>query len=279
MWKRVSLALGIVAACAGCGGSKAGITAAEIGCPKSDISIGEASSYSGPDSKTVTWTAECRGRHYSCTRIAHREGGREASCTEQSDVSPFYSDTHRPKRSKAEPTPEGAKPAQAEPFASAAGFQFGGDAAAAQAVCEGAGHSWQQTKEKLASCSGPGEEVGFTAQVSLTFCEAKMCGVTVRHRPEANWLSRLVEIKRNLVSKYGEPADSGAMIPGECRSEAEFVDCLETGRLTPSYVWKWKSGEKLKMVVGKPPKGSGETAIRLYYTKRNAGPHVEATGL
>jgi hypothetical protein len=267
--------------CMACGGSKARVTAAEIDCPASEISIGERSTTRGTDSKMVSWTAECRGDHYFCTRTVHRDGRDALSCVEQTNVSPFYADTHRPGKKRTEPSVPSVVPVvpAAEPFTSAAGFAFGSDVEASQAACEGAGHKWHQAQEKLATCSGPGEALGFDAQISITFCEARLCGVTVRHRPESNWLVSLVEIKRVLVSKYGEPADSGAMIPGECRSEAEFVGCLETGRLTPRYVWGWRSGERLKLIAGKPTTGNGETAIRLYYTKRNTGPQVEATGL
>jgi hypothetical protein len=229
----------------------------------------------------ASWTAECRGNHYFCTRTVHRDGRDEFSCVEQSDSSPFYADTHHPGKKKSPEASRSDDPAKEaiEPFTTVAGFEFGSGVEATRTVCEGAGHTWHQTKEKLATCSGAGVDVGFTAQVSLTFCEAKLCGVTLRHRPESGWLSSLAEIKRSLVAKYGEPGDSGAMIPGECHTESEFVGCLETGRMAPRYAWRWPSGERLRMIVGKPESGKGEIAIRLYYTKPAGGPHVDATGL
>jgi hypothetical protein len=264
-----------------CRGSKASITAAEIDCPASEISIGERSTDRGTDSKSASWTAECRGNHYFCTRTVHKDGRDQFSCVEQTDASPFYADTHKPgKKKPADSSRAGDSTKKAiAPFVSVAGFQFASDVEATRAVCEGAGHTWNQTKEKLATCSGTGDDVGFPAYASLTFCEGKLCGVTLRHRPESSWLSSMVEIKRTLVGKYGAPGDSGAMIPSECHTESEFIGCLESGRMAPRYAWRWSSGERLRMIVGKPESGKGEIAIRLYYTKPTGSPHVDATGL
>ncbi|MEO8184619.1 MAG: hypothetical protein ABI895_37900 [Deltaproteobacteria bacterium] len=69
------------------------------------------------------------------------------------------------------------------------------------------------------------------------------------------------------MAKYGEPAESKSVIPGWCRSETEFVSCLQEGSLRLHITWTWPSGERINLTAGKPVRGDGDVALRVQYVK------------
>lgn len=53
----------------GCAPSREALTAGEVGCPPSELSVHDEDSSSGWAQSADTWIAECRGRRFVCTEV------------------------------------------------------------------------------------------------------------------------------------------------------------------------------------------------------------------
>lgn len=265
--------------------SRASLTAAQIGCEPRDISVSKASTSAGPGDSSETWVAECRGQRFICSErstnlsagyVASTPSGpvymtptshptsHDVSCREELGHA-----TDRHEGAIAVPPSAPAVPPSAPksaPPTGAAGFAYGEGSEAAQQACEGAGKTYDGSASQ-AECSGAATDLGFAASVSLNFCKGRTCGVTIQHKPESAWTSAFVELKQALVAKYGTPAESKSAIPSWCRSETDFVACLQEGRLRLHITWTWPSGERINLTAGKPVRGDGDAALRVQYVK------------
>jgi hypothetical protein len=70
-WKRGLAPLLVVAGSLsfGCAPSREALTAGEVGCPPSELSVHDEESSSGWAQSADTWIAECRGRRFVCTEV------------------------------------------------------------------------------------------------------------------------------------------------------------------------------------------------------------------
>jgi hypothetical protein len=237
------------------------MSAGQIGCAPSEITVSGEESSTGFAQSSATWIAECDGRTYVCTEVltaGEKSSQSQVSCKEEGS-----SDSERASASTSAAPAAAAK--KAEPPAGAAGFELGATLESSQKACEGAGNTWE-VAEARATCSGPATKLGFDATVALDMCGDRVCKITIAHTPEAKWITAFVELKTKLIEKYGAPMDSGSTVPVNCRSDQQIVGCFNQG-LRLYFHWSWKTAETLKLTAGKPEKGEGSVAIRLEYAR------------
>lgn len=264
------LGLVLLASLASCFPSRESKTAGSIGCPPDEIKIGNENSSSGWSSRSETWTATCRGRNFICSEntlvVAGGNGASGVSqglnCREELD-----STAHPSQDGAVRNGTEGSKErsAAAEPPKAVAGFTFGAAPSAIQQSCEAAGHTWTSESPRVGTCSGPGVEIGFEAEVIVTFCHKKSCSVTLVHHPDGKWFSTITALKQKLVDKYGPPQVKAEPIPAECRKESTFVQCITESDLRVSVKWVWPGKRTMALIAGKPLDGDGTPAIRITY--------------
>jgi hypothetical protein len=148
----------------------------------------------------------------------------------------------------------------------AAGFEFGESPEDAARRCEEAGQTWRDSGDDKPGCSGPASPLGIDASVTVSFCNERLCSITVEHVPPSNWSRSAVALKANLQAKYGLVQESSGGVPKNCRREHALTRCLESQQVVLQYKWAWASGESLEMSVGKP-KETDHSAIRLVYRR------------
>jgi hypothetical protein len=129
--------------------------------------------------------------------------------------------------------------------------------------------SWDGAAERPV-CSGNSATLGLSARIGLELCDGRVCAISIEHKPRSNWSTRVVELKAKLEAKYGTPSsgEASGIIPKECRTEAQFTQCLESSALSLQFEWRWPSGESLKMAVGKPEPAT-PSSVRLVYRRPN----------
>jgi hypothetical protein len=138
------------------------------------------------------------------------------------------------------------------------------------------GHQWTAAGAEQGSCSGTAKTLGIQASVTLRFCKARTCSISIEHRPSSDWSSNVTSLKAKLAAKYGEPKERTRGIPVNCRSEEQFQGCLESRELELRYGWNWPSGEALVLNVGKLD-GAENAIIRLVY--KRGGSTVDQSAL
>jgi hypothetical protein len=244
---------------ADCRPSRESMSAGEVGCAPSDITISGEESSMGFAQSSATWIAECGGRTYFCTEVltaGEKSSQSQVSCKENGADSERASE------------PNSAAPAAAkkvEPPAGAAGFELGATLESSQKACEGAGNTWEAAQAG-GMCSGPATKLGFDVNVRLDMCGDRLCKITLAHTPQAKWVSAIVELKTKLVEKYGNPMETNSTVPVNCRSDQQIGGCFNDG-LRLYFHWSWKTGETLRLTAGKPEKGEGDPAIRVEYAR------------
>jgi len=273
----VALALLVTWCVGGCRPSRESISAGEVGCNPDQILISNESSSTGWGQKSETWTVQCDGHTYACTQLDTTSAmmvtsGQTAtivpvnnsnvSCHEQA------SGTATAQRTATPPTPSAPPPAlPTVPAPTAgAGFALGADPEGTREACEAAGQTWAASGKGHATCSGPALELGFPADVAIKFCSRKACIITAHHRPESDWTSTFAELKGKLTEKYGPPQESAAVVPAGCRTESDFVDCLNNRGVRLHFSWSWPTGERVILSIGKAEPES-DAAIRIDYTR------------
>lgn len=163
-----------------------------------------------------------------------------------------------------------ADPPRLKPPTGAGGFGFGASVDETRFACENAHFGWGQNSDDEFVCAGTADDIGVTAQSTLTFCGGKLCVIELATHPESNWPEEISSLIDTLTERYGpvEKAESGegrtATIPGECR---EILDqCFADGRAHSEAFWSFRTGERIKVFAGKPE--GGEPALIVKYEKR-----------
>ena len=85
------------------------------------------------------------------------------------------------------------------------------------------------------------------------------------------WGETLWDLRNVLGSATTE---SSGTVPEHCRSEQDFMRCLEAQQVALQYKWTWAGGESIEMTVGKP-KPTDHATIRLVY-RRSASANLSA---
>ena len=259
-----------------CRPSRESVTAGQIGCNPSEIQISDEDTSMGWGQSTETWTAECGGRTFVCSQLdtsttAIASNGKAATTigVNSSDVSCHERLADTPTKPSNATAAANEARARAVPTAppptGGAGFELGADMEGLRQVCETAGHTWGTPSKGRATCSGTAADLGFPADVALKFCSGKACIVTLHHRPESEWTSTFSELKGKLTAKYGAASESEAVIPAGCRTEPEFIDCLNKN-VRLRFSWNWPTGERVILSIGKAEPES-DAAIRIDYTR------------
>jgi len=276
-------ALGLVglAAFVSCTPSRASLSAGQVGCRPSEITVSEETV--GNDGFTLSsenWVAECNGRRFICTQINNRgfydRGTGPNVMTNQTDVS--CKEEYSGSASSTPAAPATPPPPASAPPKGGAGFELGGKAEAAQAACEAAGQTFQRPDEKTASCSGTAAQLGFPAAVTFKLCGTNVCSIELVHQPAAEWLGIIAELRNGLEVKYGPPREREGEVREECRHKEAFVPCLRSRKLRLRYLWSWPTGERIVLLIGIPPEG-GEPAIRLGYSRSARAQTVDESAL
>ena len=236
------------------------VSSGQIGCDPSSISISNQDVSSGFGESTETWIAECEGKRFYCSRLT-TSGGKYSAGSAQVSCKEALSDAAAPASAT------GAAPAierGAAPLG-AAGFNFGAELTEARQACEAAGNKWQARGVDY-DCSGPASSLGFDADVVLRVCTGKICGISLSHRPKANWIGFVGDLKDRLVDKYGAPDKAEDMVTRDCKDEAAFAACLDAGTLTLRFDWRWPTGQRVALVVGQL-RGAQAASVLIEYSK------------
>lgn len=160
-----------------------------------------------------------------------------------------------------------------------AGFRFSMNPESAGEACSAAGFAWSSS-QKVSSCSGTAKPVGFEASVHLKRCADEYCQILVMGEPsEGSLIGTLTKLKESLSRSYGEPKETTAQLPRDCKEK--LVDCLVAQRAFFSFSWEFPSGEKILLKLGKASESFSESKeqadakLRLLYTR----PQTSAEGL
>jgi hypothetical protein len=164
-----------------------------------------------------------------------------------------------------------------EPPRGAAGFDLGAAPDAAQKRCVDSGKTWSLRDGGFA-CSGPATDVGFDATVRFGLCDNRICDISVVAPETAVSVHQYAELRTTLAQKYG---DTWTAAPSEneagCEGDA-LRGCLLTGRLKAETLWRWQTGEAVKLDLGKDPADPQHLQIRIDYHGQSVGakPRLEA---
>ncbi len=287
---------------AGCVPSKESLSAGQIGCVPSEITISDEASDPGFVQSTQTWIAECHGKRFICSKtttnssnyVPSSSGGSSSSgwlhTTTDSDVAcrealsdpsataTAPSPTPAPDSRVAAQTPAAPAPstAKAEPPIGAGGFEFAFDASGARKACELAGKQWRD-EGGVHTCSGLARDAGSPATAAFEFCGASTCSIELRFESPEKWLSLVTGLRGKLSEKYGAP-ESTSSLPAVCNAEPEFTRCFRDQGQQLQYWWGWSSGQRIELRIGGAD-SSQAPGIRLIYRKTPETSAVDASVL
>jgi hypothetical protein len=222
----------LVASCGPSSATLRNVSSGDMPCGQAEIGVYDRTTTNEVDE----WTATCKGQLYTCTRPS---AGGDAHCTSQGEQS------HNVVAPEAR-----NEPPQAAAPEGVAGFLLGAKLEDAQRTCEAAGHQWAAAGKEWA-CSAAPTSVGFDVIVNIRACSGEVCGISLIHRPEQNWVRFIGETKDRLVEKYGPPTESADMVPRLCRPPLEFEACVDRGELKLRFAWAWPTGQRVALVVGR----------------------------
>lgn len=256
-----------------CVPSKAVRSSGQIGCSPDEVSISEDRNHFGLVQSGESWVAECRGRTFICSQMNAVQGqngslGTALMASEQVSCREELESPEEERNRLARQAALAAQSRRPSPAPTgAAGFQFGESKEDAQRRCETAAMIWDGTAERPA-CSGNSAALGLSARIALELCDGRVCAIAIEHKPRGNWSTSIAGLKATLEAKYGRPSsgESSGIIPKECRTEAEFTQCLESSALSLQFEWRWPSGESLKLAVGKLEPAT-PASVRLVYRR------------
>jgi hypothetical protein len=265
-WGAALSALALGSLLFACAPSREALTAGEVGCPPSEVSVSNEESSSGWGQSADTWIAECRGRRFVCSEVV--TSGVDYGWLFSDDVDSRDSDVSCHEELSAAPAqPKAAEAALAprsEPPSGGAGFELGLARAEARARCEASGHSFRDEGAQ-AFCSGPALPLGFEASPQLTFCNEVLCGITIAQVPPSSWATAFRDLDARLTDKYGPATVRRVRIPSVCRTPEQFDRCALDGALDFEVRWQWPEGVRLKLLLDKPA-APGVAAVRLMYS-------------
>jgi hypothetical protein len=267
---RWGLGVVLMAALGACRPSRESLTAGNIGCPPNEVTTSPAGSSTGWNQSAETWFAECRGRRFVCTEVLTSSFDidwlfRDSTESIDSDVSCREEIPSSEALARAAATSEEA--AHSAPPRGGAGFELGSSRAAARGRCEAAGHRWEEGGGEQATCTGTAAEVGFAAPVALTFCRHGLCGIAVSLAPEEHWMQRFASLRRTLTTKYGSPSSKQMSVPSSCRTDEAFDGCAREGTLSLHLSWRWPTGQRLRLSLGKPQPQGSESRVQITYVQ------------
>jgi hypothetical protein len=148
---------------------------------------------------------------------------------------------------------------------SAMGFNFGASLDAVKQACEREGHRFEGDGATF-RCSGPAQEVSYTADVELGFCEGKLCSLDLLTRPSKGlsepWWTRFGAFKKYYEDRYGPPMTDVFKVPSACRGNV--LPCLKGGTAAMRYVWRWPDHE-ISIAMGR---FRGEPVIKISHRRR-----------
>jgi hypothetical protein len=260
----------------GCVPGKEAQSAGHVGCTPEEISISQHQSQFGLIQSSETWVAECRGHTFVCSQT-NQSGddqgffdrllaSEQVSCREAAEPP----EAAQSRRIQEASLAERANRLPSTPPKGAAGFAFGETLEAVARRCEAVGETWRGGSSgnpaDTSGCSGPAASIGIEASVDVGFCGGRACTITVEHVPRGYWSRSAVALKANLETKYGPAQESSGTVPEQCRSEQDFMRCLEAQQVALQYKWTWAGGESIEMTVGKPNPADHAT-IRLVYRR------------
>jgi hypothetical protein len=265
----------------GCAPSREALSAGEVGCRPSELSVHDVETSSGWAQDAQTWVAECRGRRFICSEVMtssldfgwlfwDRVDSRDSdvSCHEEIDSSASAPPkAQEPRRNPSSEPPKGG-----------AGFELGVARDAVQKQCEASGHEWREGAPPHAFCSGTAAPIGFEASTQLTFCKDVLCGITISHVPKAAWATAFQDLDARLTDRYGPATTRQVRIPSVCRTNEQFDRCAIDGALDFEVRWQWSRGERLRLSLEKPSPQAA-TALRLMYVKLPGVARVDSSAL
>jgi hypothetical protein len=151
-------------------------------------------------------------------------------------------------KTQQEPAGAAPKPALRTPPDGAGGFKFGMTEDDARSACESSNHAYAATEPRRASCDGAVSAVGAPATAGLTFCDGKLCSITleIAPTPQEALLQAILRWKGALVERYGGPTSSSGDVPLECQDDVNA--CLLDRRAKVAVVWSWPSRRSITLV-------------------------------
>ena len=100
----------------------------------------------------------------------------------------------------------------------------------------------------------------------MRFCEEKVCAISLAVDAKSTWLSTFEKFNQTLSLKYGTPVNSAGSVADDCRSEAQFQDCVMKLQLKLVREWRWPSG-RILMKLGSGPE---TPRLDLIYVRQSA---------
>jgi hypothetical protein len=260
----------------GCGASLPAATSGQIGCPESDITI----SNEEPGFFNTTWTAECRGKRFYCSRVNTGANSGVHGTMSQINCTPeVEASSPAPP-----PQPPAPPPKVTDPPAGAAGFSFGTTANEVSRVCTEAAKAWTPVESdgERFSCSGTVVDIGVPASAGLRFCGKKLCTISLVVAPKdggKNIANSFIALREALSKKYGPPARIDRDVPSECMGDKDMPSCLRDGRARFDFAWRWPTGESVNLVIGRSEQDGGQVAVRVVYARPPTTVRANAEGL
>ncbi len=181
--------------------------------------------------------------------------------------------------------PQSVPPSHSSPYAATepprgvGGFELGAAPDAAQKRCNDSGKAWSLRDGGFA-CSGPATDIGFDATVRFGLCDEQICDISVLVPETADWTHQYADLRKTLAQKYGdrqwpEPPNENE---ASCQRNA-LRDCLLSGRLKAETLWRWQTGESVKLDVGKDPADPQHLQIRIDYHGKGGGRRPRSNAL
>lgn len=178
-------------------------------------------------------------------------------CSDQR--SPSVTTTPKPTTAPA-PKPLPSAPTRAVPEG-VAGFRLGSSLEQAQKICEGAGHQFSPG-DPAAKCSSSVVDLKAPAEVELTFCNDKACGIAVTLTPEAAALAPFIDsLSKQLTLNYGAKTlnQSNTKL---CSSLDALAQCVLEGNAIVHHEWNWPSKHSVTLST---VKSNGKACVKLVY--------------
>jgi hypothetical protein len=157
----------------------------------------------------------------------------------------------------------------------AGGFEFHASAEDVRRACEQAAHTYAQATGGPDTCDGLPSGIGAPAHAALTYCEGKLCVVSLSTDlvGGASLGPALMRWRVALTERYGNPTTTRSDVPSSCSTDV--TPCLMDGTGHISFEWRWPSGEGI--ALSHEVDAGGRPHVRLTYSV--SGVKTSAPGL